>query len=309
MSRAQQNKQEVENINYDLPGLKRTHLLTFIIASFFIGFIIYFPFGRKLEDVINANLNSIPGCSLNYNDIALEFFMPKIIIKELNIPNRCTKTANDLFFPLTKLHFRGISFAPLGISTVVETQFNKDHIEIQQSLGTDKQVFRIDDNKINLKSIQQLASLPIDLSGDILLNALILTQKAAVDEANIEVKSKNLVIPAQLVQIISIPELKINSLLLRAEQLNPKQIRIKEFILGDVNSPIRAKFKGLIYPNTRDFASSQIDLKGEFALSDTILKDEKFSMIKFFLNQYNQKDGFYQIKITGSIARPRPSTL
>jgi hypothetical protein len=55
--------------------------------------------------------------------------------------------------------------------------------------------------------------------------------------------------------------------------------------------------------------NSQLDLIGEFAISNKLLSTDNFSMLKFFLNQYNQKDGFYQVKLTGTIRQPRPSTL
>ncbi len=304
-----QNQNEVSHINYGMPALRKHQWLGLIIGSFFLGFVIYFPFGQKLEEVINSSLNKIPGCTLNYNDISLELFLPKIIVKELSVPKKCINAPQDVFLPLTKINFSGISFSPLGFSSTIETQFLKDKFEVMQSIGTSKQVFRIDNNNLNFKTIKALVDSPVDINGDINISALVQTQNNQVEEANINIKSMNLIIPAQLIQIISIPELKLNTLSLKAEQLNPKQIQIQEFIIGDVDAPIRAKFKGIIYPNPRSMMHSQIDLKGEFALSDELLNDDKFSMIKLFLNQYNQKDGFYQIKLTGTLAMPRPSTL
>ena len=37
--------------------------------------------------------------------------------------------------------------------------------------------------------------------------------------------------------------------------------------------------------------------------------NKKYGILKLFLGQFNQKDGFYQIKLTGTIGQPRATSL
>jgi type II secretion system protein N len=305
----EKNKNEVEAIDYEAYSLGKIKLLILMGVFFFLGFVFYFPFVSKTHHFIASTITNIPGCKLSYNSLEIEMFMPKVILNDLSIPSSCSGTASPLFIDQAKVWFMGPSFSPLGISTSVDAKLDKNMLEIDQSIGFNSQVFRIEDNTIDLRAIKRLASLPVDMSGDVNISALVQTSKAGIEEASVNINSKNLLIPAQTVQIFPIPELNLRVFSLKAEQLNPKTLQIRELVIGDLGSPIRAKFKGNININPRSFMNSQLDLIGEFAISNKLLSTDNFSMLKFFLNQYNQKDGFYQVKLTGTIRQPRPSTL
>ena len=149
---SEQNKNEVELIDYTFPQMKRYHWSILIIGCFVIGFLLYFPLGTKLHDLISSSITQIPGCQLSYNSLKIEFFLPKVIIEDLSIPAHCAKSSEDIFLKSATIYFNGPSFSPIGISTSLETQIGKDIIEINQSLGPTSQIFKIDDKKALMNS-------------------------------------------------------------------------------------------------------------------------------------------------------------
>ncbi|MBL7666173.1 MAG: hypothetical protein JNM93_13640 [Bacteriovoracaceae bacterium] len=299
----------LDMVDYNLSGLPYFQILIGSSILFVLGFFLYFPFVKKFEQGIHAALENVPGCKISYGSLNLEFFLPKVIISNVNVPSYCFKTSNDLYFEKINLNFTGMSFSPIGLSTSLATQIEKDKIKSYQSIGLGRQVFKIEDQSISFNTISKLVSLPLTIDGDLIIGALAQFQNNQVDEALIRIKSKNLMIPAQTVLILGIPELAIGNVSLKAELMNPTQVKLEELIIGDERSPIRANFRGMIYPVQGHIPSSRIDLKGELAISEELMADEKFALLKMFLSQFSQKDGFYQIKLGGTIGQPRTSSL
>ena len=101
----------------------------------------------------------------------------------------------------------------------------------------------------------------------------------------------------------NLPTLRLNNILIQAKSDKNNNLVVEKLIAGDESSPIRMNFKGEVKVNSRNIGFSNIDLKGELQLSEELL--QKFSIIKIFLNSFDQKDGFYQIHLKGTINSPK----
>jgi hypothetical protein len=306
---AKSNLDELGKVDYTLPNLLSFKWLIALPLCLIMGFLLHFPVGQKIESTIRSSLGGIPGCKITFNELNFEMFLPKVIMTGLTIPGRCGGTPNDIYLKHSKVYFTGLSLSPLGISTSLHTELGKDKLNVKQSVGIGGQAIKIDDNKISLKNLKQYVQLPVDMNGDMNVSTLVELSSGQIQEAYVMLKSTNLMIPAQQIQFLGIPDLAINDFVLKAEQMNPKTIKLNELNIGDIDSPIRASFSGMVYLNKANIKQTGLDLVGEFAVSNKLLDDPKFGLLKMFLGQLNKKDGFYKIKITGTVGQPKTSSL
>ena len=82
---------------------------------------------------------------------------------------------------------------------------------------------------------------------------------------------------------------------------------LEYFVIGDLDSPIRANFKGDITPNSSNFLFSRINLQGEVAFGQSI--KDNFGILLNFFNAFPTKDKFYQMRLQGTVGQPLPKPL
>jgi hypothetical protein len=296
----------IEDDHYTLPKLPKKRLIIFITGLFFFALITHFPAKQKMESLLRNGLKTIPGCRLNFSKLNIELLLPKIILQDLTIPGHCLSQANPLKFDSINLNFRGPSFSPLGLSFAAQSIVSNQNIKLYLALGANSQVIKFDNQLIKLDKIKELSNL-IRLKGDINLNGLIRLDKGLLNNISLLIKSNNLVIPAQNIQGFAIPAITPKNLIIKA-QTDSKQnneLYVQEFIIGDQNSELRAKFNGKIILNKSNLQLSQLDLKGEFALDSSILKELSF-LEDLLAGMFSKADEFYQVKIGGNLTQPIP---
>ena len=128
--------------------------------------------------------------------------------------------------------------------------------------------------------------------------------KGAISNLELKARSKDFQIPSQNIQGFTTPNLRINEFFMEGATENPPRLRIEKILLGDVNSPMRANFKGKIDLQDGNIAFSPLDLKGEVAFSDSFR--QSLPLIDMIFQTFTQKDGFYQIKLGGTLGSPKP---
>ena len=75
--------------------------------------------------------------------------------------------------------------------------------------------------------------------------------------------------------------------------------------MGDTDSPLRANFKGKIDLQEGNIAMSPLDLSGEIAFSENF--KNSLPLVSMLFQSFSQKDGFYQIRLGGTLGSPKPS--
>lgn len=295
----------LEDVDYSFPKIGKAKIIPVLISVFFVAFVLNFPLFEIVDSKLKDTLAKIPGCPLAVKDINFGVFLPRVELVNLNIPARCTG-GKEVNLEKLSLYFRGPSFSPLGVSTKVETQFKNIPIEAYLALGLKSQAIKLDNLKLELKQVNSIAP-DIKLAGNLLINALIEIQNNKLSKVNALVESKDFSLPTQNIQGFTVPPLNIKSFSLQLAQESGKKMALKQLVLGDLDSPIRANFTGDIFPNSSNFLFSRIDLKGELALGDQIMQD--FSIITGFLNAFSRKDKFYQMRLQGTIGQPIPKPL
>jgi hypothetical protein len=194
--------EEVSQVNYELPKLGKSKWTISLVFIFLFSLFLYFPISGKIQGMIKGVLAKNPRCPITYEDFGFEFFLPKFVITNLNIPGRCLgRNAKPIFLKKTYLNIRGLSFTPFGPHFMSETELFKNPIEAYFTVGFGKFALNLQDAKINLKNLQGVIP-KVKLQGQVNIDALVeFNLQQQLEDLKLHVYSKDLVIPAQKVQL------------------------------------------------------------------------------------------------------------
>ncbi len=298
----------LDEINYS--SKVKWFLMTIACLFLFVmSFITFYPIGDKIKEQIKTHLANVPGCKPDFEQIRVEWFLPKIVISDLIVPSAClNKVGEPLKFRHLTLNFNLLSFKPFGPLFKLSTDFSGQPLEVYYAVGFGGQLIRLDQQKLHLTRLSPLISENFKMQGDITLDAKIIMDKSVLKDVKVYARSRNFVIPPQNIQGFSLNFLKVNDFSLKANQEEgTERLMIEEMILGDANSPVRAKFSGPIQVNQKMMAFSSLNIKGEVFFSDQFKQENPW--IDLVTGPYSQKDGFYQVKLGGTLGQLQPGPL
>ena len=296
-------KEEAVNSYYNLKPFRSIKWLIIFISLFFYSVLSVIPFQDKIDSFIFSSLKSIPGCSIQMSDYQMGFFPPRIALNDLSIPGRCLKVRqSSIDLKNVALYFRGFNFSPLAPHFKLETKLKQKPLSLFLTYSGSSLAMNMQDNIIDL-SILEMFYPQVKLKGNLSTNLYSVLNRATLNDTAVNISSKDFYLPAQNIMGFNLPTLRLNNILIQAKSDKNNNLVVEKLIAGDESSPIRMNFKGEVKVNSRNIGFSNIDLKGELQLSEELL--QKFSIIKIFLNSFDQKDGFYQIHLKGTINSPK----
>ena len=178
-------------------------------------------------------------------------------------------------------------------------------LTIYYVLGLNQQMIRIKDQKINLSRLAPLIGDTFKIAGNVTVDVNLMMANNVIKSLDLKAASSDLEIPSQNIQGFTLTNLRLNDFHLEATSVNHPRIQIEKLFLGDPNSPIRANFKGRIDLQEGNAAFSPLDLAGEVAFSETF--KQSLPLIDMMFQSFTQKDGFYQVRLGGTLGAPKPS--
>lgn len=292
----------LEEINYK-SKIKIILLAVLAFLTFTFAFMNTYPMGEKLKGFVNAQMKGT-GCHPDFSDIRMEFFLPRIVITDPVIPAACLgKQGEPLKFNFLTINWHIINFSPIGIPFRIDTEFNGQPLSVYYVLGINQQLVRLKDQKIVLSRLEEFLG-KFKMAGSVMMDLSLVTSKDIVKEFSLKAASKDFTIPSQDLEGFTVPALKVNDFYLEASSEGQPKVNIDKLILGDSNSPIRANFRGRIDLVSGNTASSPLNLAGEVAFSDNF--KETVPLIDMMFQSFTQKDGFYQIRLGGTLGSPKP---
>jgi hypothetical protein len=294
--------QTLENIQYR-SKVKFALLAVLLSILFLFAFLNFFPIGDKIRGLLKTHLTG-SGCHPDFSEIRIELlFIPKIIISDLSLPASCLgRDGETLKFNYVKLNWQFINFAPFGIPFRVDTEIAGQPISVYYVLGINQQMIRLKDQNLNFTRLQPLLGDQFKLGGNMTVDLSLLLSENIVKELSLKAASKDFQIPAQNIQGFSLPGLKINNFFLSASSATHPRVVIEEINMGTTDSPVRAKLKGRVDLQSGNMPFSPLELSGEVAFSPSF--KENFP-VDLLLGGFPQKDGFYQVKLGGTLGQPR----
>jgi hypothetical protein len=280
-----------------------------VFASFFIflvGFINHFPLEKNIEKILRQTLLISNNCQVSFNSFSSSFLI-NYYLSDASIPSSCAPNVlkNSLSIEQLAIKFRGLSFSPFGPHFKIELKIAKQNLDLFVTPGLTGISVVIKEQKIKADELLSLIS-SYQIKGQFLASSkLILSHNGTLNDLQILISSKDFDLPVQNIMGFNTPELIIGDFLIKGK-LKDQSLVMEEIILGNVDSSVRAHFKGVININQKSPNLSQIKMSGEVAFSEKVF--EELALLKMALEQFNQKDNFYQIDINGSFASPNFSS-
>ncbi|HXH76526.1 MAG TPA: hypothetical protein VNJ08_16260 [Bacteriovoracaceae bacterium] len=270
---------------------------------FMLSFFNSYPIGDRLKAQIKTHLKGT-GCNPDFSEIRMEWFLPKIVVTDLTLPASCLgKQGEALKFNFVTLNWHVINFSPIGIPFRMDTEFAGQPLSVYYVMGFNQQLIRLKDQKVVLSRLEQFMG-KFKMAGAVTVDLSLLMSNNLIKHLSLKSVSKDFIIPTQSVEGFTIPPLKVNDFYLEASSEVHPRVNIDKLILGDANSPIRANFKGSIDLMNGNIAFSPLNLTGEVAFSDNFKKT--IPLIDMMFQSFGQKDGFYQIRLGGTVGAPKP---
>jgi len=298
--------QSLEEISYK----SKIKVYLYPIIAFFLfslAFLNFYPIGDKLKDLIKTTLQGT-GCNPDYDKLGVEWIMPKLVITDLTLPPGCLgqNAKKALKFSFVKVNFHFINFSPLGLPFKLETEMNSQPLSLYFVQGFGERMLRLKDQALVLSRLEPLLGGNVKLAGNMTVDlSLLMTNQNILKNLNLKAQSKDLNFPSQNIQGFTTPNLKLNDLYIEANSENPPRVQVDKFILGDPDAPMRANFKGRIDLQQEAIQFSQVNLTGEVAFSENL--KQSLPLIDMMFQSFNQKDGFYQIRLGGTLGAIKPS--
>ncbi|HLE12477.1 MAG: type II secretion system protein GspN [Bdellovibrionales bacterium RIFOXYD12_FULL_39_22] len=306
------NKQIAENSLdekiYELDHINKFLITSLVIIIAAIGIIWNFPVQRTIKQVMGRMITSNPGCPIAYQKLGVSFLLPKIYLEHISLPASCLQmpTPTPIELPYAEISFRGPSFYPVGVKFKLHATHEDSFVNIYSSLSLNQTLLKIEDTTITSNTIGKVAALPINLNGTFNITSLLSLKSSTLTEAQFLIKSNNFLIPPQNFNGLAIPALPIGTLSLKGKY-SGNSLDIENIVIGTENSPITANLYGRISINPQAFNQSILDMTGEIKFSESFIND--FAILNLFLGGKTAENGFYKIKISGTLANPSPSVL
>ncbi|WP_419172367.1 type II secretion system protein GspN [Halobacteriovorax sp.] len=295
------------NIQEETYKLNKKTIFLIIVLSFssvIIGFLANFSFEDKIYGLLQSGLKKNRQCPIFYKKAQLSYFLPGLELSGLEVSGRCLRTPNALTIKSANVSLGLPSVAPIGIS--FSSKIDKINgfdstLNIKSIHNFSTQYLKLEETRINLESLRPMLG-PVSINGNIDIEALVSTDLKALKDLDIYLRSKDLVIPSQIIQSFEIPTLAINNLSLKASS-DGGPIEIKELILGTQDSPIRAKASGIIDLDKINIKRSKLEIEAQVKFSPEFI--EQFAILNLILgNGQPDEQGFYHMRINGTLGNP-----
>jgi type II secretion system protein N len=298
---------EVQSLN-DIQYKSKFKILFLILTVFFLfifSFLSFYPIGDKIKSIIKTSLHG-QGCNPDFDEMHLEWLLPKIVISDLSIPAGCLgKTGGPILFSRFSINYNIINFAPFGLPFRIDTTLGGQAISLYYVLGFNSQMIRLKDQTLDLAKLKPILGENVKLAGNVTIDLNLGMSSNRISNLSLKAQSKNLQIPSQNIQGFTTPPIKLNEFYLEGSSEAHPRVQIDKLIMGDTDSPLRANFKGKIDLQEGNIAMSPLDLSGEIAFSENF--KTSVPLVSMIFASFSQKDGFYQIRLGGTLGSPKPS--
>lgn len=292
-------------INYDIYFIKKVRWILALITIFIIIVISNIPLTKTLDSLIYGNL-SFGRCKINLSNYEVNILpLPHLNFQNIKIPGRCINQRQTISLKELKIYFRLISLAPFGPHFKIETAYNGNPLNFFLSSNFTFTHIKVlmEENDISLEKFSNFFS-DIKVSGKVKTDAIVELENMQLSLLQLNLQSKTLNIPGQNINGLNTPDLPLKNLLLTVDAKNPnKKIEIKQLIIGDENSPIRAEFSGVLKPGAAGITNSNINIQGQLAFSEEFSKNGIMFLINGALSKIDKVDDFYQIQLNGTLTR------
>lgn len=284
--------------------------LTIIFIILLLALIISnLSLGSKITAQLDLIIKGTPDCPFTHSGVEFSWFLPSIEIKNPSLPASCfnRRKGPALKLKTVPIYLNFPSVYPFGLKfhTEIKPAKGKSDINLYPIFGIKTHYLKITDTTIDDQLLAEIFGRSI-FDGEIQVESNLQLDSTGPQAGDLLVKSKNLQIKSQSIEGLTIPQMRINNLQLKAN-LNKTKLSVISFILGDEQSPIYGSFTGNIRVNKYNFSSSKLELEGEIKFSPDFIN--AFPAINLFLSGKDSQGGLYRVQINGTVGAPMPRIL
>lgn len=295
---------EVNSLN-DIQYKSKVKIILWILLILFLfifSFINSYPIGAMVKSQLKKQLAGST-CNPEFSDIRIEWLMPKIVISDLALPASCfNRQGESIKFNFVNINYHLINFSPIGLPFRIDTEISGQPLSIYFVQGIGEQLIRLKDQQIVLTRLQELLG-DFKMTGSLTVDLGLSMAGSEIKSLELKAASKDFSVPAQNISAFGIPQLKLKEFYLEASGDYPR-LAIKKLILGDSAAPLRANLRGKIDLQSGGMAFSPMELTGELFLSESL--KQTAGWLELLVQSFPQKDGFYQVKLGGTLGAPKP---
>jgi len=298
------SESELEDQIYEKSKKGKKRFIGFAILLFFVGVLFNYPLKKTVDGILTKSLKPPRNCPYSYKDVSFEFFMPKVIFKDLHLPGSCFNSPkSSLDLETAKVFFRGLSLSPLGLSTKVETNIFGQNLEAFAAVAPKRQKIKIPETTLPASFLTPLLKNNLSLDGNLTIEALTELEKNKLQEGNLLITSRDLILPAQNIQGFDLDALNLKDLNIKATVGKNGQLKIRELKVGNPSAPLFLDLNGRVNLILSNPKFSQLSLDGTLKVSPELIK--KMPILNAVLGSLKKKGDSYIIKISGTLGRPR----
>src|SRR5690606_31242371 len=188
--------QSLENISYK-SKIKAYFFILLTVFLFALAFLNFFPVSDKLKGFMRSSLAGT-GCSPDFDQIRMEWIMPKIVISDLELPASCLGRMGDpLKFRHVTLNYQLINFAPFGLPFRLDTELNGQPLTLYFVQGIGSQMIRLKDQKLSLTRLQPLLGDQFKLAGNVTVDMSLSVAGQELKHLSLIAESRDLSLPSQ----------------------------------------------------------------------------------------------------------------
>lgn len=302
-SNSLQGLKKQNQIYVPMPG--KFFLAILCILVFLVTFIMNFPMQKNVSKTLATALRSVPGCPITFSKSQLNYFPPGVEFSGFNLPARCFSGRTSMNLDKLKLNVAGFDWLLFAPVFSFNTTYQRSKLVGLAAVTKGNQQLKLENSIIRLQDFKGFLPAGFDIQGDIKISTLVELTNGKIFNLNLNASSKNFKTGPSAISILQLPGLNIGNLQLRASTPTAKKLIVKDFILGDPAKPIHGFFKGSLGLNGKNMKSSKLDLNGQFKLSDALL--DELAIVSTFLTSYKKDDGYYHLKLGGTLGAPKPS--
>lgn len=269
-----------------------------------LGFFSNFSFSRFIISKIESSLTQNPNCPIQYKKLETSFLLTGITFTDFNIPSQCFNTMGpSLLFQALKLQWRGISFYPFGLKFRLNVEGVGNKGQAVLALGLPSSMLRIQETQLDADLINTIIGKPKLLKGTLKIEMQSSLSGLDLNDASVLITSNNFSIPSQNISGLNLPPLQLNQLAAKLRLESGQFLNVENITIGSDGAPMIARVQGTIDLNKNNMNLSSLNLEAELKIAPEL--NESFPILNLFLGNKPQREGFYILKVGGSVGAPQ----
>lgn len=277
-------------------------MIGFIAMS--LGFFSNFSLSSYVVNKIEATLTQNPNCPIQYKNLETSFLLTGATFTGLNVPSQCFNTMGpSLLFETLKLQWRGISFYPFGLKFRLNIDGVGNTGQAVLALGLPSSMLRIQETQLDADLINTIIGRPKLLKGTLKVEMQSSLSGLDLDDASVLITSSNFSIPSQNINGLNLPPLQLNQLAAKLRLESGQFLNVENITVGSDGAPMIARVQGTIDLNKSNINLSSLNLEAELKIAPEL--NESFPILNLFLGNKPQREGFYILKVGGSVGAPQ----